>query len=441
MLRTLLCTALLYGCTGVMPGQTVVRLSLKQALELATSPGASSAQIAELSVRTATSRYTEARSLLLPAVTASVAEQSQIRNIAAEGVQFSTPIPGYELPVSVGPFRTTDARVFITQNIFNASMRRRAKGAHVGIDTARADIAVTRENVALGTALDYLSALRAQAEADAARTAVKVSETLLQVAEDREAVGKAAAVEVTRARLRLSADRRRLSVSQNSLDQASYQLLDDVGLDLDAPLELTDKLTFFDEQAADFARDLADALASRPELQSNRTRAEQARINDNAIRLDRMPSVSAYADVGALSSVLTYSVGLSVRLEVFDGGRREAERAASAAVLRQHEIEGRDLKRKIEVEIRRALTSLASIARQVHDSSETVTLAEEELAQARRRFDAGVTGNVELVEAQAQVAQAVDDRISLLFQWNQARLKLFQAKGKVRDFEIARPGN
>ena len=75
---------------------------------------------------------------------------------------------------------------------------------------------------------------------------------------------------------------------------------------------------------------------------------------------------------------------------MFDGGRRDARRAESASQYRQEKVRTNDLKEQIELDVRLALDALQSAEEQVKVAKEGLELAENELAQARRRYDAGV---------------------------------------------------
>ena len=59
-----------------------------------------------------------------------------------------------------------------------------------------------------------------------------------------------------------------------------------------------------------------------------------------------------------------------------------------------------DLKEQIELDVRLALDALHSAEEQVKVAKEGLELAENELAQARRRYDAGVAIGLEVTDAQ-----------------------------------------
>lgn len=152
--------------------------------------------------------------------------------------------------------------------------------------------------------------------------------------------------------------------------------------------------------------------------------------------------MTAFGDVGPLGSVVTHTFGVSVRIPVFDGGRRAARREETRALVQQSEIQERDVRRQIELQVRRASADLRASAAGIEacdGALASLALAEEELAQARRRFEGGVSSNVEVVEALGRLAQAREDRIAAVFSWNSARVDLAQAAGMTGPLSM--PGN
>jgi outer membrane protein len=58
-------------------------------------------------------------------------------------------------------------------------------------------------------------------------------------------------------------------------------------------------------------------------------------------------------------------------------------------------------------------------------------LAQEEVAQAERRFAAGVTTNIEVITAQDNLARANDNQIDALYRFNISRAALARATGDI----------
>jgi outer membrane protein TolC len=200
---------------------------------------------------------------------------------------------------------------------------------------------------------------------------------------------------------------------------------------------LTDKLSYAPIDAVTLEQAEAQALKQRPDYQAQQEREHNALLSSGATRLERLPSVAAFGDYGSSgtgfdNAVPTRTVGISVRIPLFDGGRRDARRAESESQYRAEKVRSGDLKEQIELDVRLALDALRSAEQQVNVSKEGLELAENELTQARRRYDAGVAVALEVTDAQTRLARARDNQIAALYNYNVARIDLAQAMGAVR---------
>jgi len=75
---------------------------------------------------------------------------------------------------------------------------------------------------------------------------------------------------------------------------------------------------------------------------------------------------------------------------------------------------------------------LKSAEDQVKVAREGLALADRELTQARRRYDAGVTNSLEVTDAQTRLERARDNETQALYNYNVARIDLAQAMGNMR---------
>jgi outer membrane protein TolC len=81
------------------------------------------------------------------------------------------------------------------------------------------------------------------------------------------------------------------------------------------------------------------------------------------------------------------------------------------------------------MEVRSAILDVTAATQQLEAAKTTVDLANQELAQARDRFAAGVSGNLEVTEAQESLATASDHYIDALYAHNVAKATLARAAG------------
>lgn len=431
---------LILATAALAAAQNSLPLSLKRAVEIALAPeGNPRVALAEETIKQAQSRIAEARAAFLPTIDGSVQERRQTVNLQTFGFDFQFPGLGFSIPSLVGPFDVFDARAAAQQKVFDFSTIRRLQASKSAAAASRLDVAATRDTVSDQVARAYLACLRADASLDTARANVELSEALLKLAATQKTAGTGTGIEVTRAQVQLSNDRGRLTFATNDRQRTQLQLMKAMGLRLDAEFLLSDKLAYQPVDPMPVQHALQKARAERPELKSQKEREQTAWLNYGAVKAERLPSVGAFADYGSIGSELigsraTYTYGVTLKVPVFDGGRREARRAETLSQYRQEKLRTHDLEDQIELDVRLALNLLVSAASQVQTAQEGVGLAENELAQARRRYEAGVANSIEVTDAQTRLIRARDNVIAALFAHNLARIDLAAATGNIQEY-------
>jgi outer membrane protein len=415
-----------------------LKINLKEAVAIALGPeGNVMVQIAEASVDQARWRSAQARAALLPNVDSSVGQQSQTRNLLAFGINPTIPIPGFVFPTFAGPYSVFDARLTASQSLLDLSAIRKYQASRVGIGQTEAERENSQDKIRDQVARAYLAALRAEAHVGAAQSNIDLAHALLKLASDQKSAGTGTGIEITRAQVQLANEKQRLLIAQNDLKRAQLQLLRTIGQDLTTNLELSDQLGYQPAAPVTLEQALQTAWSARADWQVQQRREQAVRMNQSAVRLERVPSVNLFADYGSIGpsinqAIPTRSYGFLVRVPIFDGGRRDARRAESASQLLQEVARTRDLRAQIEMEIRLALDALQSAEDQVQTSREGLSLARNELEQSQRRLKTGVGSGIEVTDAQTRFERAQDNQISALFNYALAQIDLQSAMGTIR---------
>jgi len=429
------------GSLAVAQDRGPVQLSLKRAVDIATSPeGSTQIQLSAESLKQAGLRSKEARAALLPDLESAFSYQDRTVNLAAMGFSFNPsqfPIPGFVFPSFVGPFATMDARISATQSVFDFSSLRRFQASKVGVLAAKSDSENAAEQVASTVARAYLTGVRADTDVDTAEANVMLSQAVLTQAENQKAAGTGTGIDITRARVQLANDQQHLLVAQNARRASHLQLLRAMGLRLDTDVQLTDRLQYVPVDKVTLEQARAQALKDRPDYKAQQDREANARLSASATAVERLPSLAAFGDYGSSgtglgSSLPTRTYGISLKVPLWDGARRDARRAESASQQRAETVKTNDLKEQIELDVRLALDSLQSAEDQVTVAKDGLDLAQNELEQARRRYQAGVSDSLEVTDAQTRLERARDNQTAALYSYNVARLDLAQAMGAVR---------
>jgi outer membrane protein len=427
------------ACVGQTPAP--MPLSLKKAVEIALTPdGSARVALAEEAITEAERQQEQAKATFLPSLDGSVNDRRQTTNLKAYGFAFNIPVPGFSIPSIVGPYSVFDARLTAQQSVFNFSDIHKYRAAKISALAVKTDAASTRNSVSDEVARDYLACLLADANRETAQANVDLSEALLTLARRQKDAGTGTGIEVTRAEVQLANDRQSLIRSDNDRTRATLVLLKAIGLKMDAPMDFSSKLEFKQADVATDAALIDEARKTRPELKAQQQRQDMARLSLSSVKDERLPSLGVEADYGTIGSQLvlgahpTYTLGVSLKVPIFDGFRREARIGESASEYRQQQIRSRDLDQQIELQVRTAVESLRSAAAEVQAARDGQTLADDELAQARRRYEAGIVTSVEVTDAQTRLQRARDNLIKALYDHNVARLDLATATGTIGDY-------
>ena len=411
-----------------------LRLSFADAVRRVTSEAPPpSVELAGLREDESRARVTQARSGLLPNISLAGSWANRTVNPRALGFSFAG------VPSLIGPFDVVDGRVQLQQTIFDFSNLKRVSAAKSQVAAATAEGSATAEASAQTVAVAYARATRAQAVVAARRADSSLAAELVTLAIAQQQAGVTASIDVTRARVQLAESAGRLILAQSQLERARIDLARSLGLDTATPIQLTDTLSVELGAAtvpADRDAAVAQAIEQRPDLAAELARGNAARTAASAISAERLPRLGLAADYGLSGNQLpdavsTRALAVQVTLPVLDGFRREGRLAEQKAVARQSDVRARDLRQQVAADIDGALLDLRSAAAQQMISRERLGLATEEVSQARQRFEAGVAGNIEVINAQESLVRAREADIDARFAALSARIALARSVGSA----------
>jgi outer membrane protein TolC len=336
------------------------------------------------------------------------------------------------------PMDFYDARAFLTQNVFSLSLIQKWRAAKTGVEVAGLDAEVTKRDTMATVGLVYLETLRAKAAVEARKADVLLNEELLRLATERKAAGMATRLDVTRAKVQLENERQRLLAAKIAEGRATLNLIRAMGISFDVKLVLTDELTMvpISEQTMKDALQLAQD--NRTELKAQKRRERLASLALSSVKSERIPSIQATGEVGMIGNQIpdmltSDGVAVLMTVPIFDGGQREGRISERRSIVRQEAINTQDIQYQVTLEVRDALLTLNSAKQQVAVAKESLKLSLTELELARERFAVGVATNIEVTNAQTSVAQARDNLIQGLFNFNASRISLARSQGRLQD--------
>jgi outer membrane protein TolC len=366
----------------------------------------------------------------LPHLSASMSESRRTFNLEAFGFPLQAGFPRL-----IGPFNVFDARVFLSQSVFDRSVMKNHDAESHNLSAARHEYRSARDLVMLVAANLYLEVLASAARVETARAQLATAQALHTQAQDLRQNGLVAGLDVVRAEVRVTGDRQRVTAANNELQKAKLQLARVIGLPIGQEFTLSAQLpTAIPIPDITLPRALDNAYRERPDYLAAQERVRAAELLLEAVKGARLPAVSLNADYGAIgldvsSALATFNVTASVSVPIFDGGRIEGRTIRAEAELKQRRAEAEDKRAEVYYDVRTAFLDLEATSEELQTATRSRELAARQLTQSRDRFAAGVASNVEVIQAQEAVTLAEEQYISALYGFNIAKALLARSVG------------
>jgi outer membrane protein TolC len=370
---------------------------------------------------------------LLPNINADVQETRQKVSLQALGFSSSL-LPG--VPAVIGPFSYFDARISASQRVFDWKSIQKYRSSVVGEEVAKFNLQDARDLVVLATGNAYLQAIAGAARVDTAQAQVDTAQALYKKAVAQQEAGVAPAIDTLRAQVEYQSRQQQLITARNDFAKQKISLSRVIGLASGQEFELADKSPYRPFPIPDLETSLQRAYSFRSDYKVARERLVAAQLERSAATAGYFPTIDVNANFGEIGAnpgdiLPTYSLSAMVNIPIFQGGKVHGDVLKAEASLRQAQAQMADVRGQIEQDIRNALLDLKSSADQVEVAQSSVNLADQALIQSQDRFSAGVTDNLEVVQAQEAVASAHESLISSLYLNNLAKVSFARALGRA----------
>lgn len=288
---------------------------------------------------------------------------------------------------------------------------------------------------------------------------LEFSQTTLQ--EHRQRVkelmeaGKAARVDLLRTEVQLANLQQKLVEQRNLLTIQRQTLLNLLGVEA-APGSLPEVVGELTLQELDLPDNpLSLALAQRSDYQATQAEcAAQAHAID-AIRGEHAPVLalagsyglrqaddSSLVQEGAREDEDVGSVGLTLSIPLFEGGRIQAEVRSARARLATAQEKLRELELRIRLEVQNALANLQSSRERIHATEAAIEQARESLRIEREKHAVGHGSITDVLDAQSALLEAETNHTLTLAAHNRAiaQYQLAVGKGKAEVLRQAELG-
>lgn len=410
--------------TGVLP------LSLDDAIQMGLKNNLG-AILNSASVKTASGQKLQQLQSLLPTVTGTAQDSVAQVNLQAEGLR----IPGF--PAVIGPFGYTDFRATLNQAVLNVSSLQNYLASRHNFAASKFSAKDSSDLIVLTVGNAYLLCLADKARIVSVQAQVDTSHVSLNQAIQNHQNGVSPRLDELRARVDYQTQQQALISAQNDYQKDRIALARAIGLPLDQQFQLTDEVPYAQMNTPTMDQAMAAALKNRNDLKAAQQQEQAAERSLSAAHAERLPALTAEVDYGYIgvnpnNSYATLNATGKASGPIFEEGRLRGDARIAGAQLDQARAQLNNLEGQIRADVKDAILDIQAAAQLVNVSHSNVELANEALKEAQDRFQAGVSDNLAVSQAQSAVAQASDRYVSSLYQFNVAKLSLARATGVAR---------
>lgn len=434
----------LFFCLQAVGVAAPLSLSVKEAVALAIQNNLATQTAAEKQ-KEAHGRELEALSRLLPNFYATASQFNLTSNLAASGF----PLKSFPVPINplIGPYNTFDARLELSQALFNLSAYHRHQVSQIDFQIAKLQSDLAEEQVAAAAEVAYLNVMAADEALAASKADVTLAQSLRQLALDQHKAGVATGIDVARAETRLSQEEVALTKAETALTQSQLQFKRLLGVPLETQVALADSLSAHPSEPLAVDDLLKSANADRFELKIASAQLRSSQYALEAANGEGIPTLDFSANYGESGNTWgtlalpTRAIGARMNIPIFNGELTAGHIVEAESRKREAELIRRDTAAQVEEDVRLSRETLFSTGREVDSAKQSLKLSERELALARDRFQAGLGDNLEVVQAETSLEDARGLLVNALADYNRARINLAAALGAARSFEFGNEVN
>ncbi len=331
---------------------------------------------------------------------------------------------------------TTIGQVNFSQALFNWAGYDVWRASQAFTKAAYYNAQSSRGLVVLNVGNTYLQALAAKSKLDYAQALVKTDETAFNQAHEEHLAGVVANLEELRAKVQLQSQQQAVIAAQDDFEKAKIALNREIGLRPEQPIVLTESAPYAELHPIDLVDARVEAYANRQDYQALKQELIVAERERTATRHESFPTLSFggnWGVTGVTGGIYheTFAAVGTLSIPIFKEAQFRGDRDVAEAQLEEIRTRIRDLKQKIDQQLRDSLLDLQTTTQTVQVAKSNVDLATTALDQTQQRFRAGVSDNLPVAEAQSTLAAAETQYVDSVYQLNQARLGLARNLGII----------
>ncbi|MCS5688106.1 MAG: TolC family outer membrane protein [Acidimicrobiales bacterium] len=349
---------------------------------------------------------------------------------------------GYTLSSEDLYSEAASASVSLSQSLYNRASRLTVDQARQLADRAQIDYAIAAESLIQRVAASYFAVLATQDNLELSERNQRAIGRQLELAEERLEVGLGTRTDLYDARARFENAIAEGIEARRLLDDARQALVALVGDDPGHLRSLSAAAPLAKPNPDNAEIWVARALSENRGLATLQQAADLAELEIDLQKAERFPTVglglsAAYTD-SAVSDGTDTTLTFSLSLPFYQGGLVNARIREAAFKHNAARASYESARRDIQRQTRQAFLGVNSQLRRVQALAEAVRAGESALQAKEEGFAAGLTTNIEVLDAQRDLFRAERDYLKARYDYVLQVLLLEQLAGQLDESDVAR---
>lgn len=419
--------------------------TLQAAIDYATKHNANYLN-AELDIKSATYKNREYIGIGLPQVSASVdlKDYFAIPTSLIPGEFFGAP-PGTFIPVKFGTQWNASGGVSVSQIVFNSDYLVGLQASKELKILSEKSLTRTKTETTVNVTKAYYSAL---INRERLNTLTANIERVKKLFDDTKAMNEAGFVE------KIDLDRIELAYNNLLTEKEKVERLIglsetllkfQMGYNMQDPIVLTDKLNAEQFQDLELASGLKANYTSRPEFSLLESQKKINEIELKRYRMSYLPSLVAYGSFSYQAQRTEFNffdkkgdwfpigvIGATLNVPIFSGGQKYYRVEQAKINLQKTSNSMSYLKTVIDLETNSAGINYKNAYASMLTQQKNKALAQSIYDTAKKKYEAGVGSNLELITAETSLKEAETNYLSAVYDLIVAKTDLDKAQGNIK---------
>ncbi|ALW84467.1 hypothetical protein AUC43_04840 [Hymenobacter sedentarius] len=311
------------------------------------------------------------------------------------------------------------------------------KVAESQVQTAQDNVNVARRDLAFNAAQVYYNILFMRESIKVQDAQIASLQAHRNEMEKRVQGGVSTRFDVTTTDVRITQAQNTKIDLQNQLRNQQVQLARLLHKPTQADIPVKGRLAF-QPQSVNVDAELTKAYENRPEIKLARDAENTATLQQRLIERSNMPSLGVGAQVGAkngylpeLNQIKPNTVGVvQLSVPIYDGNKNKNQRVEALANARSAVARTQDTQEQIRADVRQAANNMEFSQARYDNAERQIAQATDALTRARARYRYDVGTNLDVLDAETQLAQARLARAQAIYNYTLGQFQLKRATGE-----------